>query len=148
MGLLSKQGGEVRFDGVEISALSARRSQKGGLLSRSDIPAILRGGWCSVGGSHTSLSPPVPVGLRHRPGAGAGGRGGPGGATCRRAGRRSAPEGICGAGAGTDTVLMDEPTTYMDAPSAGSNGYGPKAGWTGRAVVLVSMICPWPADGG
>ena len=42
MGLLSKQGGEVRFDGVEISALSAREiAKKVAYLSQSrNIPAI------------------------------------------------------------------------------------------------------------
>lgn len=121
MGLLSKQGGEVRFDGVEISALSAREiAKKVAYLSQSrNIPAITarrmvlhgRFPYLSYPRRYRSedyaivqraLEQADAADLAERPVGELSG------------GQRQKVYLAMALAQDTDTVLMDEPTTYMD----------------------------------
>ena len=145
MGLLSKQGGEVRFDGVEISALSAREIAKEvAYLSQSrNIPAITarrmvlhgRFRYLSYPRRYRSedyaivqraLEQADAADLAERPVGELSG------------GQRQKVYLAMALAQDTDTVLMDEPTTYMDVRhQLEVMAMARKLAGQGRAVVLV-----------
>ena len=145
MGLLSKQGGEVRFDGVEISALSAREiAKKVAYLSQSrNIPAITarrmvlhgRFPYLSYPRRYRSedyaivqraLEQADAADLAERPVGELSG------------GQRQKVYLAMALAQDTDTVLMDEPTTYMDVRhQLEVMAIARKLAGQGRAVVLV-----------
>lgn len=145
MGLLRKQGGEVRFDGVEISTLSAREiAKKAAYLSQSrNIPAITARRMV-LHGRFPYLSYPrryrpedyaiVQQALEQADAADLAER--PVGELS--GGQRQKVYLAMALAQDTDTVLMDEPTTYMDVRhQLEVMAMARKLAGQGRAVVLV-----------